>query len=99
VTDISEAGSVDLPGPWAIPFVGRVFLGREALPATGPTARRPPSAAGPESEIADFIQCLSGAQAKDSGWPIFKGKYVEYPRLRKEWWAYRRMYHAWACKV
>ncbi len=29
----------------------------------------------------------------DSGWPTFSGKYVEYPRFRKEWWAYRQTYH------
>ncbi len=33
------------------------------------------------------------AQANDSGWPTFSGKYVEYPRFRKEWWAYRQTYH------
>jgi hypothetical protein len=33
------------------------------------------------------------AQANDSGWPTFSGKYVEYPRFCKEWWAYRQMYH------
>jgi hypothetical protein len=34
-----------------------------------------------------------GAQANDSGWPTFSGKYAEYPRFRKEWWAYRQTYH------
>jgi hypothetical protein len=34
-----------------------------------------------------------GAQANDSGWPTFSGRYVEYPRFRKEWWAYRQTYH------
>jgi hypothetical protein len=34
-----------------------------------------------------------GAQANDSGWPTFSGKYVEYPPFRKEWWAYRQTYH------
>jgi hypothetical protein len=33
------------------------------------------------------------AQANDNGWPTFSGKYVEYPRFRKEWWAYRQTYH------
>jgi hypothetical protein len=47
-----------------------------------------------ESELATLIWCLSGAQANDSGWSIFKGKNVEYPRFRKEWWAYRRTYHS-----
>jgi hypothetical protein len=35
-----------------------------------------------------------GAQANDSGWPTFSGRYVEYPRFRKEWWAYRQTYHS-----
>jgi hypothetical protein len=33
------------------------------------------------------------AQANDDGWPTFSGKYVEFPRFRKEWWAYRQTYH------
>ncbi len=33
------------------------------------------------------------AQANDNGWPTFSGKFVEYPRFRKEWWAYRQTYH------
>ncbi len=37
------------------------------------------------------------AQVNDSGWPTFSGKYVEYPRFRKEWWAYRQTYHGHVC--
>jgi hypothetical protein len=36
---------------------------------------------------------MMNAQANDSGWPTFSGKYVEYPRLRKEWWAHKQTYH------
>jgi hypothetical protein len=43
--------------------------------------------------MADLVRCLVGAQANYSGWPTFNSKYVEYPRLRKEWWAYRQTYH------
>ncbi len=39
------------------------------------------------------MQRLMGAQVIDSGWPTFSGKYAEYPRFRKEWWAYRYTYH------
>jgi hypothetical protein len=39
------------------------------------------------------MQGLMGAQANDSGWPTLSGKYVEYPRFRKVWWAYRQTYH------
>jgi ribulose bisphosphate carboxylase small subunit len=36
---------------------------------------------------------MMNAQANDSGWPTFSGKYVEYPRFRKECWTYRQTYH------
>jgi hypothetical protein len=36
---------------------------------------------------------MMSAQANDDGWPTFGGKYVEFPRFRKEWWAYRQTYH------
>jgi hypothetical protein len=51
------------------------------------------AAAKPGDELADLIRCLSGAHANDRGWPVFAGKFVEYPRFRKEWWAYRLTYH------
>ncbi len=40
-----------------------------------------------------LMRGMMNAQENDSGWPTFSGKYVEYPRFRKEWWAYRQMYH------
>jgi hypothetical protein len=92
-SDILNAGSLDLPGPHARPTAGRVPRGREALTLAACTRWRPPATMGPGNEMADLIRCLSGAQANDSGWPVFKGKYVEYPRFRKGWWAYRRTYH------
>jgi hypothetical protein len=46
--------------------------------------------AGQGCEVADLVRCLAGAQANVSGWPIFNGKYMEYPRFRKECWAYRQ---------
>jgi hypothetical protein len=45
------------------------------------------------SELMTLMQGLMGAQANDSGWPTFSGKYVEYPQFRKKWWAYRQTYH------
>jgi hypothetical protein len=27
-----------------------------------------------------------GAQANNMGWPLFNGKYITYPRFKKEWW-------------
>ncbi len=43
--------------------------------------------------MSDLMRGMMNAQANDSGWPTFSGKYVEYPRFRKEWWAYRQTYH------
>jgi hypothetical protein len=48
---------------------------------------------GAEDELAILMQGLMGAEANDSGWPSFSGKCAEYPRFRKEWWAYRHTYH------
>ncbi len=52
-----------------------------------------PRMGGAGNELTALMQGLMGAQANDSGWPTFSGKYVEYPRFRKEWWAYRQTYH------
>jgi hypothetical protein len=48
---------------------------------------------GTGDELANLMRGLMGAQANDSGWPTFSEKYAEYPRFRKEWWAYRHTYH------
>jgi hypothetical protein len=37
---------------------------------------------------------LRGVQANDVRWPCLEGKYIAYLHFRKEWWAYRRSYHA-----
>jgi hypothetical protein len=52
-----------------------------------------PRIGGAGDELAALMQGLMGAQANNSGWPTFSGKYVEYPRFRKECWAYRQTYH------
>ncbi len=52
-----------------------------------------PTLGGAGDELSVLMQGLMGAQANDSGWPTFNGKYVEYPRFWKEWWAYRQTYH------
>jgi hypothetical protein len=56
-----------------------------------------PKMGGTSKELTTLMQGLMGAQANDSGWPTFSGKYVEYPRFRKEWWAYRQTYHGHVC--
>jgi hypothetical protein len=48
---------------------------------------------GAGGELSTLMRGMMNAQANDSGWPTFSGKYVEYPRFRKEWWAYRQTYH------
>jgi hypothetical protein len=37
-----------------------------------------------DSRLAALLRNLGGAQANDSGWPLFDRKYVGYPRFRKE---------------
>jgi hypothetical protein len=62
-----------------------------AWPPSGSVPR--PRIGGVGGELSTLMRNLMGAQANDSGWPTFSGKYVEYLRFRKEWWAYRRTYH------
>ncbi len=52
-----------------------------------------PKIRGAGGELSALMRGMMNAQANDSGWPTFSGKYVEYPRFRKEWWAYRQTYH------
>jgi hypothetical protein len=93
-SDISETGSVDLPLPRVVPVTGGPLAGQGIQPVAPFAAGLSAGAvAGPNSEVADLIRCLTGAQANDSGWPVFNGRYVEYPRFKKEWWACRRTYH------
>jgi hypothetical protein len=49
------------------------------------------------ANLAALLSNLGGAQVNDAGWPIFKGKYMEYPRSKMvgEWWAYRMTYHTY----
>jgi hypothetical protein len=63
--------------------------------STWPPPSLPPRATptGAGDELASLMRGLMGAQANDNGWPTFSGKYAEYPRFRKEWWAYRHTYH------
>ncbi len=82
-SDISEAGSLDIAPPLRRPAMGNL-----AAPPS-PTRVEPPRTTSSEtgSDMASLMGGLVGAQANDSGWPTFSGKYVEYPRFQKEWWA------------
>jgi hypothetical protein len=62
-----------------------------AWPPTDPLPR--PRIKGAGGELSALMRGMMNAQANDSGWPTFSGKYVEYPPVRKEWWAYRQTYH------
>jgi hypothetical protein len=43
--------------------------------------------------LVDFMRSFGQMRANDSGWPTFDGRYVSYPRFKKEWEAYRQTYH------
>jgi hypothetical protein len=65
-----------------------------ATTAWPPTESLPrPRIKGAGGELSALMRGMMNDQANDSGWPTFSGKYVEYPRFRKEWWAYRQTYH------
>ncbi len=64
-----------------------------AWPPMEPLPR--PKIRGVNGELSALMRGMMNAQANDSGWPTFSGKYVEYPRFRKEWWAYRQTYHGY----
>ncbi len=36
------------------------------------------------SDLTTLMRGMMNAQANDDGWPTFSGKYVEFPRFRKE---------------
>jgi hypothetical protein len=78
--DLSETGSLDLPLPPRGVAV-RGPAGGQNVRATGPPPDRPQMGplTGPGGEVADLVRCLAGAQANDSGWPVFDGRYIEYP--------------------
>ncbi len=88
-SDISEASSLDAPLSPQRPVRGS--LAAPPLPPRTEPLRT--TSYGMGGELANLMHGLIGAQANDSGWPTFGGKYVEYPRFRKEWWAYRQTYH------
>ncbi len=50
-----------------------------------------------EQGLVDLTGLLRGwgqMKTKDSGLPTFDSKFVNYPRFKKEWRAYKEMYHS-----
>jgi hypothetical protein len=35
--------------------------------------------------LVEFMRSFGQMRANDSGWPTFDGRYVNYPRFKKEW--------------
>jgi hypothetical protein len=70
-------------------------LATTAWPPTEPLPK--PRIKGEGGELSALMRGMMNAQANDRGWPTFSGKYVEYPRFRKEWWAFRQTYHGHMC--
>ncbi len=44
--------------------------------------------------LMEFMRSFGQMRANDDGWPTFDGRYVGYPRFKKEWMAYRMTYHS-----
>jgi hypothetical protein len=44
--------------------------------------------------LVEFMRSFGQMRANDSGWPTFDGRFVSYPRFKREWRAYRQTYHA-----
>jgi hypothetical protein len=86
------------PPPMRVPSGGRdaawASLRTPVVTTWPPAESRPrPRLGEEEGELSTMMSSMMNAQANDNGWPTFSGKFVEYPRFRKEWWAYRQTYH------
>ncbi len=68
-----------------------------AAPPFRPGLARGGQATSSQAGSADLASLLRGwgqLKATDSGWPVFYGKYMNYPRFKKEWVAYRETFHS-----
>jgi hypothetical protein len=73
--------------------------GQEGLAAEPATSRVPTEEAAGAGGAApkylvEFMRSFGQMRANDSGWPTFDGRFVSYPRFKREWGAYRQTYHA-----
>jgi hypothetical protein len=105
----SKAAAGAAPGGWqtAAEELGEELeeeLGEEdgepERPAAGPEAGGEPKegatgtgGAGPRY-LVEFMRSFGQMRANDSGWPTFDGRFVSYPRFKREWGAYRQTYHS-----
>ncbi len=64
-------------------------------PATGwGTAEEATGAGGTGPRyLVEFMRSFGQMRGNDSGWPTFDGRFVSYPRFKREWKAYRQTYH------
>jgi hypothetical protein len=67
----------------------------EGLEAGGELERETTGSRGAAPRyLVEFMRNFGQMRANDSGWPTFDGRYVSYPRFKKEWGAYRQTYHS-----
>jgi hypothetical protein len=45
-------------------------------------------------DLTGLLRGWGQMKANYSGWPTFVGMFVNYPRFKKEWRAYRETYHS-----
>ncbi len=87
----SEAGS------YRGPVGSAMKAGPESRPLSGAPERGRRSGEGSPPAATDLAALLRGwgqLRAKDSGWPTFDGQYASYPRVKREWVAYKETYHS-----
>ncbi len=105
----SKAAMGAVPGGWQTAAeelgeeLGEEFE-EEIGESGGPTGGLEPGGASEDEAVGarraaprylmDFMRSFGQMQANDSGWPAFDGRYVSYPRFKKEWGAYRQTYHS-----
>jgi hypothetical protein len=73
---------------------------RQEEPSAEPASDQAPAGGGAGAGraapryLVEFMRSFGQMRANDSGWPTFDGRFVSYPRFRREWGAYRQTYHA-----
>jgi hypothetical protein len=95
----SRVAAGTAPGGWqtAAEELGEELEGEDGgqeEPATEPAGETARTKEAAPNYLVEFIRSCSQMRANDSGWPTFDGRYVSYPRFRREWGAYRQTYHA-----